>query len=492
MCDPPREKVRIGGREYVDAGVRTRHPPGGNNRFVGPDGVRGGMPVYFSTADTTRGHVTTFRARNGGRMLDLRDDAGEGGWKAGALAVAARHRAEVREGLSGDVKRYVHATVEVHQPAPTLKSVKFTKIVNPFTRETLEVTIDVETYDDVPGGLGNRVRNGRAIGTLSHGGVLHESWFDQQAQYILDLPLLDLLTVAAYANRSYAWLGPFQRGEGPPVFGTAAYLEMTGVTKLPMITPLFPQLFEILDTAAPRDMKKYFDPARFDLSTEADRKMVDDMLRPDAKLGTDGNVLPMEMYQMYLAYQKMLKKGAFSTYALTEALKAYVEVMKSIIEESPASERTMVVYRGTMYDPYVNVGEVSTKTTQFSSAALAAHHGLGYAGGGLGLLQRVTVLPGTRVLFIACLNGWSKHGEYEVLLNMGTELHLTDRGVDRVIVNRGGRLRSVQVTNAIAIRRGYRGPKEIGVSSFDEPFGAPPRTPSYRHPVVSSSHRIVV
>ena len=452
MCVPPGAMTLVyRGREYVDTGLKASA------------GDRAGARVFSHTIDSVTGPQTSFHVREGPTRMAPLPDSALGPDLGPATSRAWQHRDRVRQGLDGDVKRYVkeplgkiEKDLQQHdlslRPDPRatprfVRHVTITKIIDAFTRSTRPAIVDVETWDDVPGNLGNRVRNGRAVGTLSHGGVLNQAWFDEQSKYVAELHPLDLFTVAAYANRSHTWIGPYQRAGVAPRYGTRRYDHM--VQEKNMVSPLFAQMYDILADMHPDDMGPYFERGRFDISKEANIEEVREKMT--RFWATEEELEPGDWAEMHRSYQKMLAKGAFSEHALLEALARYEVNMTSIITNAPRSTSPMVLYRGTTVDPYETSG-TTTRMPQFTSAALAAHTGIGYAltKETKGLLQRMTVMPHTPVLLMACINNWSPSGEYEVLLNKGTTVHTTDRAVERVAVNKGGNLRSMKVTNAIA------------------------------------------
>ena len=240
-------------------------------------------------------------------------------------------------------------------------------------------------------------------------------WFKRQDKYVKNLSDYDFWTAQAHTNRSHSWIGPYlYRGDVP------AYLPYGGMTHM---APLWPQIRKmILDGS-------YVDPtnnwiAKFkSASVESER------------------------YSIYNNHiQTMIPRVV-----MIPALRMYRDDLKRIIAGAPKSRKKMVLYRGATLDIFRSTRGHWHTLESFCSASYELSHALGYEGG---TMQRITVLPGTPVLLVAGMNQWSREGEYEIMVNLGTKYLIRGRGIKRMIWTgtHGGR-RMTRVTD-VTIAKG--------------------------------------
>jgi hypothetical protein len=128
---------------------------------------------------------------------------------------------------------------------------------------------------------------------------------------------------------------------------------------------------------------------------------------------------------------------------MKKALQMYRDDLKRIIAAAPKSRKKMVIYRGVTYDIFGKTKGHWHTLNAFCSAAYHITHALGYARRSM---QRITILPGTPVLFAAPLNQWGREGEYEIMVNVGTKYLIRKRHVKRTVWS-DGRVSLVKITD---------------------------------------------
>ncbi len=135
----------------------------------------------------------------------------------------------------------------------------------------------------------------------------------------------------------------------------------------------------------------------------------------------------VDKYKAYLSYLPSMPNDV-----LEMCLVQYKNDLKRIIDHAPLVKKTMYLYRGTQNNIFRGVkGQVHTMKG-FSSTAFNMSHALVYSSY-VGGIIRIAVRPGSRVLLVAGLNQWYSHGEYEVILNMGSRFYISKRDVKRVL-----------------------------------------------------------
>lgn len=254
------------------------------------------------------------------------------------------------------------------------------------------------TPSDVPsgpldGGI-NEVISGNVVATRRRN--IDPSWFERQAEYISGLSDYDLMTVISYTVRSHMWLGPYQRNGRLPSARNLNTLKPSYSRVLPV--PLFPQM-----RAVTRGM-----PAEQVFEVGAN---------PREKAHFMGDNTPLA----YQAHVDLFTGGAIKKEVVRAAIELFVRDLKRIVAGAPPVETPIVVYRGTSDD--VLKGVVPGRTYQvdaFSSAAFDLRWAMKYAGGSTGLIQRITLPRGSRVIVAAMVNLWAPEGEYEVILPPGS------------------------------------------------------------------------
>lgn len=276
---------------------------------------------------------------------------------------------------------------------------------------TAEVTATVE-----------KVVSGDLVATRKRN--MDPSWLEKQARFLSELNMYDLMTVIGYTVRSHMWLGPYQRDGRLP---TTSALETLNTGILYQPSPLFPQLRAVCKGATVENVFK-----NASLSGQKEKF-----------LGKDSAVA-------YKSYVVLLKSGAFKDDVLRKAIDLFIRDLDRITSRAPPLEAPMVVYRGTKTDVFRGVPGRVYHIDMFSSAAFDLRWALAYAGHdkSSGMIQRITLARGTRVVAAALVNLWHADGEYEVVLPKGTYEIVGAPATEKMVMS-GGRKYSKKVTDVV-------------------------------------------
>lgn len=247
-------------------------------------------------------------------------------------------------------------------------------------------------YVNVPSGtskLTDLIKNGTVMGVTEDTLPL-QSWLDAQGKYLASLKHYDLFTAMSYTVRSHQWIGPWLRGKG------VRFTKPKGFT-----LPLYSQVMKLAE------QPKYTN-ARWAKTLT---------LTPEN--------MRFKTYEILLEYDIPIA-------VINEAMEMYVKDLQRIIRGAPPLPKTMYLYRGL----YTNIFDKKLGTVhtfdEFASGAYVPQKV--YAGNSY---IRMKILKGTRVLLLQGLNKWSDDGtgEYEVLINKGSQYVIRKRYLKRYTFN---------------------------------------------------------
>ncbi|AGE57197.1 PBCV-specific basic adaptor domain-containing protein [Paramecium bursaria Chlorella virus NE-JV-4] len=260
---------------------------------------------------------------------------------------------------------------------------------------------------------GKRI-DSRAVIATRKDNIRHVDYLADQTDYLKNMNIYDLMTVAAYTHYSHWWLGPYQR--------SGRILVQFSKFRQDMIFPLFPQMESIID--AGYDVLKTNKVAEF---------------KPYITAFTESKTI----VDKYFIYISLAQENVFSNEALKLALQMYVNDFTRIINDSPPVTEPLVVYRGISTD-VLKKGSVF-KSNQFTSTAYNIEQAVKYSTGNPPHLQRITISRGKHALFIAPVNKFGSYGEYEIVLPP-CDFEITGRNRKmKVLVN--GRFKNFKVTD---------------------------------------------
>jgi hypothetical protein len=327
--------------------------------------------------------------------------------RAAKLAAMPKKRSNVHKRLKNVVARVRARLRPTNAPTSSSLTVPFCHSIASVPRKPCKMRNAVINVYKSP-----MIDDGTMVATRASD--IDLDWFKRQDKYVKNLSDYDYWTAQAHTNRSHGWIGPFlYRGTIPSSFpGRSGGMHTH-------IAPLWPQVRKfILDGTFQRrsGSERWRDNWIEDFKTMTSEKSRYDLFCSNT------NHLPSKVK--------------------LEALRLYRDDLKRIIAKAPKSRKKMVLYRGASFDIFRDTRGYWHTLNSFCSAAYELNHALGYEGGSM---QRITVLPGTPVLLVAGMNQWSREGEYEIMVNMGTKYLIRGRGVKRVLWT--GRRRTVRVTD---------------------------------------------
>lgn len=211
-----------------------------------------------------------------------------------------------------------------------------------------------------------------------------QSWIDAQNNYINSLNDYDLETAMAYTVRSYEWIGEWLR--------TRNTSKLNFTTNKNFVVPLYPQIMRIIQN-----------------SNNAWAK----------------NALNINNRNRFIYMLRFVPDDI-----LTAALELYTKDLHRIIKNAPPLPKQMIVFRGIDTDVFKGKLGAVHKLTEFASSSYVPQSS--YATHGY---IRIKLLKGTRVLLLQGLNKWKTHGEYEVLVNIGSKYIIRKRNLKRYSIN---------------------------------------------------------
>ncbi|ABT14535.1 hypothetical protein NY2A_B136L [Paramecium bursaria Chlorella virus NY2A] len=262
---------------------------------------------------------------------------------------------------------------------------------------------------------GKRI-DSRAVIATRKDNIRHVDYLADQTDYLKNMNIYDLMTVAAYTHYSHWWLGPYQR--------SGRILVQFSKFRQDMIFPLFPQMESIID--AGYDVLKTNKVAEF---------------KPYITAFTESKTI----VDKYFIYISLAQENVFSNEALKLALQMYIGDLTRIINDSPPVNEPLVVYRGISTDVLKEKKGSVFKSKQFTSTAYNVEQAVKYATGTPPHLQRITIPRGKHALFISPLNKFGSYGEYEIVLGP-CDFEITGRNRKmKVLVN--GRFKNFRVTD---------------------------------------------
>lgn len=229
-------------------------------------------------------------------------------------------------------------------------------------------------------------------------------WFKRQNAYISKLSDYDFWTVQAHTNTSHTWIGPYTYKGAIPRFNALG-------DSRTHIQPLWPQIRKmILDGTYYQETEQWIQVFKAPTTSETFR---------------------------YDLYTKNITR--LPVHVKRQALELYKKDLKRIIAGAPRAHKKMILYRGSSFDIFQGTrGHWYTLKSFCSSSYNVENAAAGYGH----TFTRITVLPGTPVLFVAGTNQWGYAGEYEVMVNIDTKYLIRARGVRRHVYYAGRRRNS--------------------------------------------------
>lgn len=250
----------------------------------------------------------------------------------------------------------------------------------------IEIPIPKNYLDNEDKQFVNQMLKNGTVLALHPNYVPSESWIDSQNKYIESLNEYDLETAMAYTVRSFEWVGEWLRTKN------LSQLNFTSNNRR-FVVPLYPQIMKVISNYKNNPWAK-------NALTTINR----------------------------LNFTRLLKY--IPDDILKRALDLYVKDLHRIIKKAPPLPAPMYVFRGINKDIFKgNLGTVHT-LNEFASASYVPQPSYAYHG-----YIRIKLLKGMRVLLLQGLNIWKTSGEYEILLNKGSQYIIKKRNLIRYAIN---------------------------------------------------------
>lgn len=261
--------------------------------------------------------------------------------------------------------------------------------------------------------------------------VIDTTWFKQVNEYIKSLSAQDILTLIGYTFHGDVWANSYMRG----TFDQSKF--MNGVNHLydywiSSYMPLFFQALHVIEST--KDLNSLIHNSKHVYFVE---KQMGNISMESVLLKKDITVLEVleiirDKKHSIVNSSKYLAMGQIAGYFTVDfwlkCIELYCADLNRIIRKAPALKTKMIVFRGVKDDYYLKGSKKSLYTNQgFISTSIyykKASNFAAYVGpkNHTCCLKRITLLPGTRCIF---LSGLSKFpDEFEILLPSDSIYHL--------------------------------------------------------------------
>lgn len=255
--------------------------------------------------------------------------------------------------------------------------------------------------------------------------IVDTTWFRQVNEYIKALPAPDILTLIGYTYHGDVWANSYMRGK----FDQSKFLN--GVTHLydywiSSYMPLFFQALHVIETTKDLATLIHKDESVYFVERQLGNVKMEAVLLKQ-------NITVLEVLEIiantklklvnsnkYLALGQIAKH--FTMDFWLKCIELYCKDLNRIIRQSPALKKKMIVFRGVKDDYYLKGSKKSFYTNQgFISTSIYYNKASNFAAyvqntnkQSICCLKRITLLPGTRCLFLSGLSKFPE--EFEILL----------------------------------------------------------------------------
>jgi hypothetical protein len=226
-------------------------------------------------------------------------------------------------------------------------------------------------------------------------------WFDDMDKYIRSLSTYDAFTVLGYTYHSFDFINKY-------LIGKMTYLDLFYHSTYQIFYfPFYMQAFKLLD-------KVTFKTNDATYNHRGGTKPISDCGKEIKNLG---------LQKGYTLFIEVMNHFTFEFWKLVMDL--FTKDLKRIIDNAPPVRKETVVYRG-VKDNYFLKGAKNMyyQNTCFVSCTLSPNHAMSYLGGNRCCFKRITLLPGTRVLFISGLSCYPN--ELEIVVNVHSTMFIKE------------------------------------------------------------------
>lgn len=229
-------------------------------------------------------------------------------------------------------------------------------------------------------------------------------WFKEVDDYLKSLSTYDAFTVLGYSYHSHNYINRYLNGEMTHEY-IKTKLKDTDVVGKRNYFPFYVQSFKLLNSA------------EFTTTSKVGSK--------DAKTMAEW-VNQIQKEGLQKGYDTFLSVATYFKYSWWEkVMKLFKVDFKRIINGAPLVRRPTVVYRGVNTDYFLKGASGNYYHNKcFVSCSLSPNHALLYLRGNKCCFKRITLLPGTRALFISGLSCYPD--ELEFVINVDSTLYIQE------------------------------------------------------------------
>jgi hypothetical protein len=231
---------------------------------------------------------------------------------------------------------------------------------------------------------------------------IDHDWFYEMDNYITNLSVRDAYTVLGYSNNSFNFINKYLLG----LMKTHLDMITDTVWSTKNYFPFYIQAFHLLDEVG------LINDVVVDISNK--KLKVSEWCKHIQAVGAK------EGYEYFI---HVMKYFTFSFWEKT--MKIFKDDFKRIISNAPPLKNKMNVYRGVTNDYFLKGAKDNYyKNTCFVSTSLDPRFALLYLREQQCCFKRITLLPGSKVLFISGLSLYPD--ELEIVINVDSTLYITE------------------------------------------------------------------
>lgn len=231
-----------------------------------------------------------------------------------------------------------------------------------------------------------------------------EEWVISMNKYIQSLNTDDKFTILGYSFHSFHFINAYLRGNMNKT-KLKGLIQSHKNSHDKYIFPFFIQVYRLL-----QDIQIPNDELSLKIKIKNETKTLLTWFNNVQKMNKS-DAYPIILHiQEYFPYTFWIK-----------VMDLFTSDLKRIIDESPPVTKTLTIYRGVKDDYFLNGSKNKYyKNNTFVSCSLNPYHSLKYVPNTC-CLKRISILPGSRALFIA---GLSHYDEHEVVLNVDSIFYI--------------------------------------------------------------------
>ena len=231
-------------------------------------------------------------------------------------------------------------------------------------------------------------------------------WFKEMDDYITKLSTYDAFTVLGYSYHSFNFINSY-------LIGNMTEQSLNKLLQDPLTYntyyfPFYMQAFKLID-------KQNIVNRDVNVNYKNKYKRVSEWISECKKLGLEK------------AYPIFMNIMQFFTYEFWKKVMELVRTdFQRIIDNAPPVKKETVVYRGVKDDYFMKGSEDNYyNNTSFVSCTFDPNHALKYLRNEQCCFKRITLLPGTKVLFISGLSCYPL--ELEIVINVDSIIFITEK-----------------------------------------------------------------